>query len=104
MPKKEAEPAILEGTEERPSTRSAPARAADTLETPPGVNEQGERVAVTLADLKKEYGERRGAIVFEKIALLGGYGHPRDLPSDASLDLTGLKPKQKEELATILGE
>lgn len=69
-----------------------------------GFDEKGERRSVTLASLQKEFGEKRGEVMFTKIAEAGGFGHPRDLPSDAALDLTGLSGKRKEEVQIILGE
>lgn len=39
---------------------------------------------------------------FDKVARAGGFGSVGDLPSDASLDLSGLKGKAKEEVEAIL--
>lgn len=71
----------------------------------PGVHaESGERMAVTLKGLQDEFGDKRGEAMFAKIAEAGGYGRASDLATDASLDLTGLRGKAKEEVSIILGE
>jgi hypothetical protein len=41
---------------------------------------------------------------FDRVARAGGFGSAGDLPSDAALDLSGLKPKQREEVEAILAE
>lgn len=67
-----------------------------------------ERIAVSLAALKYEFGDKPGLAKYKKIAVLGGFLDPGLTPVGEAffpdLSLEGLKPSVREQINTILKE